>query len=84
MTNSFRRIHRMGVMQKINCSSTQGVKDLYQYLRRSNGTPSSVVQHPVTGECIFEVEKQHEVMIEQWKQVYDKHKKSPCTWQEFI
>ena len=84
MTNNFRRIHRMGVMQKLNCQGTQGVKDLYQYLRRSNGTPSSVVRHPVTGKCIFEVEKQHEVMIEPRQQVYGKHKNTACTWQDFL
>ena len=84
MANNYRKLHCMGVMKKINAEGTQGVKDLYQYLRRDTAPPSAVVRHPDAGECIVHVGKQHEIMIDQWRKVYDKHADKPSTWEELL
>ena len=43
---ALRRIHKAGVISRINASGTQGTKDLYQYLRRNNAPLSAVMQDP--------------------------------------
>ena len=57
---------------------------MYKHLRRDVGSPSCVVQDPVTKEYIFSTEEQHRVMIKAWKEVFDKHKGKEDSWPEFV
>ena len=81
---TMRRTHRLETMKQINMRTTQGCKSMYRYLRRDMGTPTCVVQHPVTKKHIFKTEDQHSVMIEAWKTVFGKHKGTESQWAQFI
>ena len=81
---ALRRIHKAGVISRINASGTQGTKDLYQYLRRNNAPPSAVIQDPDSLQYVFSVHKQHEIMIRHWKTVFDKHAGKASTWDLFL
>ena len=70
---AMRRTSRMGIMQQLNAPGCQGTRKMFQYLRRNLAPPSAVVQDPSDGSFVFRIDKQHELMIQHWKTVYDKH-----------
>ena len=80
---AMRRTSRLGTMQQLNAPGCIGTRKMFQYLRRDLAPPSAVVQNPCDGSYVFRIDEQHDLMIQQWKTVYDKHVGRANTWEQF-
>ena len=58
-------------------------QQLFKHLRRRDGTPTASIQDPSTGQQIFDINAQFKIMIEQWGSIFNMHKDSPPSFDDF-
>jgi hypothetical protein len=82
-TFGLRRRRREETEAMINGKGQTAIYEMYKYLRGGYEPPSAAIKDPCSKELIFDHRRQHELMIREWKTVYDQHKQYPPSWDAY-
>ena len=69
---------------RINSATQQSEHEFFRYLRDRCAPPAGALWDPVNKKHVFDTNEQHKLMIQQWRTVFDVHKGSPPSWEDFI
>ena len=72
------------VKAKLNGDHQSSEHEFFRYLRSKCDPADGAVYDPINERYVFDINEQHDVMIREWKKVFDKHKEAPPSWQKFI
>ena len=82
-THIFRRRRREETTSKLNGKGQTAIYEMYKFLKDGYEPPGAAVKDPESKELVFDHARQHELMIREWRKVYDQHKANPPSWQDF-
>ena len=80
--NAFRKIKNEQTREKIDGASQSSLKAMYKYIKGGMTAIGSSIWDQDTEQHVFDMEGQHEIMIREWKKVFDKHKENPPEWRD--
>ena len=69
---------------RINADTQDSEHAFFKYLCRNSAAPSAAIKDPTNGNYVFDMQAQHEIMVQQWKTVFDRHKDAPPSWTVFL
>ena len=70
-THIFRRRRREETTIKLNGKGQIAIYDMYKFLKDGYEPPGAAVKDPESKEVVFDHARQHELMIREWRKVYD-------------
>jgi len=76
--NTFRRLRNALTREKTDGQNQTSLKEMY--IKGGMTITGASIWDQETGQHVFDMEGQHEVMIREWKKVFDKHKAAPPKW----
>ena len=78
--NTFRSIRNAETREKIDGQNQGSLKEMYRYIKGGMTIAGASIWDQETEQYVFDMQGQHEVMIREWKKVFDKHKAAPPKW----
>ena len=71
-------------MNKLNGTRQKSDDAMLAFLKIRDGPPSSSIYDPENKTQVFDTNAKHDIMINSWQQVFNKHAGSPSSWDQFV